>query len=107
MLEISLMDTRQSTMWDSLRKTAQEAAYGLSIDDGGDMEFKELNREMSRKVLESLIARGHIDSEEDGLRKLKDSEWLGKHGYSHVAHILTSNVGAEACRAIFMERRAR
>lgn len=68
------------------------------------MEFEKRNLEMSRNVLKSLIERGLIVGEEDALQKLHEPEWIAKHGYGHVVHVLRGAVGREACRLVFAER---
>lgn len=69
------------------------------------MEFEKRNREMSRNVIEGLIARGEIVSEEDGVQRLQDPSWVAEQGYGHVAHVLRSPLGIEVCRSIFALRK--
>lgn len=68
------------------------------------MEFQKKNLEMSQTILKILIARGDIVSEADALQKLKDRDWITRHGYGHVAHVLASSVGVDACRLIFEKK---
>lgn len=78
------------------------------VDKGGpdelSLHFEELNLKMSVPVIEKLVQVHGITDEPSALEKLQDTEWLEQHGYGHIAHVLSSAVGARACRAVFAER---
>lgn len=66
--------------------------------------FQKRNLEMSRNVVKTLISRGLISDAADALEKIKNAEWLGKHGYGHVAHVLANSIRLEDCEHLFPER---
>lgn len=70
------------------------------------MDFDKQNIEMIRKVIQTLIERGDIISEEDAVQKFQDCNWLNQRGYSHVAHIMGSPLGKEVCQSVFSESHA-
>lgn len=58
---------------------------------------------MSIGVVKNLIDRGHVEDKDDALEKLQSAAWLIQHGYGHVAHVLSSQVGIDACIAVFAD----
>lgn len=68
------------------------------------MEFEQKNFEMIRMVIEKLIDRGDIENEDDALKQIQNREWVVQTGYGHIAHVLSSDIGKNACLAVFAER---
>lgn len=65
------------------------------------MEFTKRNFEMCQNLIKALVERGELNTETEALQCIQDKFWLSRHGYGHIAHVLSGQVGIEACQSVF------
>lgn len=69
------------------------------------MEFAKRNFEMCQNLIKTLVERGELNTETEALQCIQDKFWLSRHGYGHIAHVLSSQVGIDACQSVFARQK--
>lgn len=97
--------TRREVQYQDLEPAKKRPAKEkIAKIDHAANEFEERNLKMCVPIIERLLKAEGIEEEAVALEKLKSTEWIDEQGYGHIAHILGSATGWQACRQVFAKR---